>query len=465
MIVDIEQKEGSLLISYIGEKGDLRMMDLKVPYEDQYIWVEANPGQKSDPSTKSWNDKPVKKRRSKFLNKYRIEEFLMNQSDYIKERLYALNKPKTFFCDIEVEVTDDGFPHPHLAANAITAIAFCTGTTVIALGTRKLSAEQIKRIEGKINKHFEKFYPIDFNYIYFKSEYDMLYSFLGKAIHKMPLITGWNFTGFDWPYMVNRAKRLSIDPAISSPSLKLITKQNLPQHRMVVDYLQIYKTWDRTVDVKENNSLDFVSKAVLGLNKIKYNGTLQDLYEQDFEEYIFYNAVDTLLVQLIHEKLQTLQTFLTLANITKVEAQKAYSPIWMAESAMIREFYSRGRIFPKTYDENRKREKYEGAFVFKPIPGIYEWVGAFDFASLYPSIMRQWNISPENYMYNIDPTKENRDGQETGTIMTSTGAVFKDDEDSVFRTILTDYYGQRKKAKGEMFQLEKEIAYLKEYIN
>ena len=369
-----------------------------------------------------------------------------------------------FFCDIEVEVTDDGFPHPHLAKNAITAIAFCSGTKVIVLGTKKLTAQQIKRIESKINKHFEKFYAIEFNYLYFKSEYEMLYSFFAKAIHKMPLVTGWNFMGFDWLYMYNRCKILGIDPAISSPSRKIITKKNLPQHRMIVDYLQIYKTWDRTVDVKENNSLDFVSKAVLGINKIKYSGTLQDLYEQDFEEYIFYNAVDTLLVQFIHEKLQTMQTFLTLANITNVEAQKAFSPIWMAESAMIHEFYKRGKIFPKTFDEKKNREGYEGAFVFKPIPGIYEWVGAFDFASLYPSIMRQWNISPENYMYNVDLNKEDRNDQEDGTIMTSTGATFNNSEDSVFRTILTNYYGKRKKTKGEMFTLEKEIAYLKGYI-
>ncbi len=295
MIIDIEQHEAKLKISYIGDVGDLRMMDLAVPNDQQYIWVEANPGQKADPSIKSWDNKPVKKRRSRFLNKFRIEEFLMEQPDYIKERLYALNKPKMFFCDIETEVTDDGFPHPHLAKNEITAIAFCTGETVIALGTKRLNAEQIKRIEKKINKHFEKFYPVSFNYHYFESEYDMLYSFLGKAIHKMPLITGWNFIGFDWPHMVNRAKRLGIDPGISSPSRQLIGKQNLPQHRLVLDYLQIYKTWDRKVDVKENNSLDFVSKAVLGVNKFKYSGTLQDLYEQDFEQYIWFYEEGTLL--------------------------------------------------------------------------------------------------------------------------------------------------------------------------
>ena len=460
MIVDIEQREFLLRISYIGEDGDLLMMDLQIPNDQQFIWVEANPGQKADPSVKSWDGKPVKKKRSKFLNKFRIEEFLMSQPDYIKDRLYALNKPKMFFCDIETEVTDDGFPQPSLAKNAITAIAFCTGTKVVGLGTRPLTAEQIKRIEGKVNKHFDAFYPVEFNYIYFKSEYDMLYSFFGKALHKMPLVTGWNFTGFDWPYMINRCKRLNIDPGICSPSKQLITKKELPLHRIVVDYLGIYKNWDRTIDVKENNSLDFVSKAVLGLNKIKYNGTLQDLYENDFEEYIFYNAVDTLLVQLIHEKLQTMQTFLTLANITKVEIQKAFSPIWMAEGAMIREFYKRGRVFPKLDKNDKKREKYEGAFVFKPIPGIYEWVAAFDFASLYPSIMRQWNISPENYITN---TKDEIDKEKY--IKTSTGAVFENAEDSVFRTILTDYYGQRKEAKGEMFELEKEIDYLKKYIH
>ncbi len=67
-------------------------------------------------------------------------------------------------------------------------------------------------------------------------------------------------------------------------------------------------------------------------------------------------------------------------------------------------------------------------------------------------------------MYNVDPSDENRKDQEAGTIMTSTGAVFNDNEDSVFRTVLADYYGQRKEAKGKMFQIEKEIAYLTEYI-
>jgi DNA polymerase elongation subunit (family B) len=459
MIIDIEQTEANLKVSVVGEDGNVKFLNLPVPPEEQYVWSYCNPAQKPHPNVVSWDDKPVRKSKNRFLTKWRIEEFLSSQPEHIKKQLYTLHKPRIFFCDIETEVTDDGFPKPEIAKNAITAIAFSVDSKVIGLGTRPLTGEQIKRIENKINDHFKDYYPIEFNYIYYKSEYDMLFSFFSKALHKMPMITGWNWDGFDWPYLYNRATRLNIDPAISSPARKLVGKKNIPMHKLMVDYLDVYKKWDKTVSVKENNSLDFVSKAVLGLNKIKYSGTLQDLYEQDFEEYIFYNAVDTRLVQLIHEKIQTMQTFMTLANITGVEAHKAFSPIWMAESVMAREFYLRGKVFPKVDGDRKSREAYEGAFVFKPIPGMYEYVGAFDFASLYPSIMRQWNISPESYIHNttedVDPKK---------FIKTSSGAVFKNDEDSVFRTILANYYGKRKEAKNEMQQLEKEIAALKEYI-
>ena len=42
-------------------------------------------------------------------------------------------------------------------------------------------------------------------------------------------------------------------------------------HIGMIDYLDIYRRWDRTVAIKESNTLDFVSNAVLGTTKIKYN--------------------------------------------------------------------------------------------------------------------------------------------------------------------------------------------------
>jgi len=328
------------------------------------------------------------------------------------------------------------------------------------MGTQPLTAKQIASIKKRIEDHLKE--EVEFTYLAFKSEYDMLVSFFYKAVLKMPLLTGWNFIGYDWMYLMNRCKRLNIDPSPCSPSHRIVGDAQLPMHRMVVDYLDVYKKWDRVIDVKENNTLDFVASAALGIPKVKYNGTLQDLYQNDYESYIFYNAVDTKLVEMIDRKLNTLQTFLTLGNITKVEANRAYSPIWMAEGAMAREFQQRGRVFPKTENVKKKRESYEGAFVVYPKTGLYEWVVSFDFASLYPSIMRQWNISPESYLRNVnDPTQVDTEKE----ILCSSGAVFKKDEDSVFRTILSEYYGKRKASKKIYMEIEGEIEQLKAKMN
>ena len=73
--------------------------------------------------------------------------------------------------------------------------------------------------------------------------------------------------------------------------------------------------------------------------------------------------------------------------------------------------------------------------------------------------MRQWNISPESYIRN---TKEKI--SDPKYIQTSTGAVFDNSKNSVFRNILTRYYGKRKEAKKRMFVIKGEIESLKEYI-
>ena len=457
-MIDIEQKDSTLTISYFDDKGDIALDRIVIPSDEMFEWEYCTGNDKPHPGVLSWDGKPVKKKRTRFLSKWRIEEFLMSLPAERTANIYSSNAPKYFFIDIEVFVGDE-WPKPELAKTPVTAITFCHEDKIIAMGTKQLTAEQIFNIKKRIEDHINR--KVDFNYLYFKTEYDMLTSFFLKAVLKMPLLTGWNFIGFDWTYLINRCKRLNIDISPASPTYKLNGDLQLPAHRLVVDYLDVYKKWDRVIDIKENNTLDYVAKAALGINKIKYAGTLQDMYENDFETYIFYNAVDTKLVEMIDKKINTMQTFLTLGNITKVEANRAFSPIWMAESAMARENWSRKRVFPKTDKMTRKREGYEGAFVVEPKTGLYEWVASFDFASLYPSIMRQWNISPESYLYNVGKD-EPIDTEKY--IKTSSGAVFNKDEDSVFRTILAEYYGKRKVSKKAYTEIEEEIEHLKGYI-
>ena len=323
-----------------------------------------------------------------------------------------------------------------------------------------MNPERILKIEKRVKEHFKDLEgEWVFNYRSFESEFDMVYTFMSKLIHKMPLITGWNWFGYDWPYILNRCKRLGIDPKISSPSGMLIGKNQTPMHILMVDYLEIYKKWDRKIKIKESNSLDYVASQAVGLKKIQYNGTLKDLYESDFETFIFYNAIDCALVHYIDQRLNTLTTFFKIAGVSRVEIDRALSPVWTTEVLMVRKFMERNQVIISE-KKSETHTKFEGAYVKKPERGLHEWIACYDFASLYPNTMMQWGISPEIYIgKNIENPPEN-------SVKTSSGAVFysADGKEPILREVLKKLYSQRKDAKKKFFECEKEIEKIKKVI-
>jgi DNA polymerase elongation subunit (family B) len=457
-MIDIEQMDDRLRISHFGKDGKVKFRDIAIPRTEKYKWEPAG-SERQDPFYKSWDGKAVKKTRANWLNRFRIEEFLMSLGEEHLKEMYEFNSPEAWFCDIEVEVEDE-FPDPAQALTQVTAVALVNsrGATWV-LGTRPLSPEQIRNIEKRYTEHLKQYDPNPvFEYIYFQSEAEMLQTLFSKWFREAPLLTGWNFLNFDWKFLINRCKRIGVDTSTCSPSRYMKGEESLPQHKIVVDYLDLYKKWDRVVKIKENFKLDTVAKAALGIEKIKYSGSLQDLYRNDFETYVFYNAVDTYIVYLLDKKIKTMQTFLMLANVTRVEAQKAFSPIWMTESIMIREFFKQRRVVGEVKKGN-KNESFEGAYVKDPKKGLYENLATFDFASLYPSTMRQWNISPETF---IGKGIDIPEGKEW--ITTASGAVFDNSKDSIMRTVLSSFYSKRKESKKKAFVIEKEIDELKKLL-
>jgi DNA polymerase elongation subunit (family B) len=267
------------------------------------------------------------------------------------------------------------------------------------------------------------------------------------------MMTGWNFIKFDWQYIVNRAKKLNIDPSIASPIDKLQGREEFPSHVGIMDYLDIYAKWDRTVDIKEDFKLDTVGEAVLKVKKIKYDGTIQDLYEKEYPKYVFYNAVDTALVYLIHQKIKTMDIALTIAHMSQISIFKAASPVSITESLLAREFLGRNQVMandPKA--PGKKSTQYEGAFVKEPIVGMHNAVAAFDFASLYPSIMRQMNVSPESLVKKVHPNMRHAEIA-PDKIVAVNGAVYTTEE-SILKKILTRLYSQRKEYKNKSFKLQ-----------
>lgn len=463
MIVDIENKGEELKISTFSPEGNITFINVPVPPEERFVWqICSHSDRDRDKVWKNWEGSSIKKYKNTKYDKYRILQLLEEADPELTKPLWEFQTPKKFFVDIEVEMTDEmkDSLDTEKAKNKILSIGIATDKCkLIVLGLDDLDAEQQGLIHQQVNEYLqEKGDTWDFKYKKFESEYDMLYTFFKDIASKMSVITGWNWFGYDWPYLINRAKRLGIDPKIMSPSGYFIGQNQLPAHILMIDYLEIYKKWDRVIKIKESNRLDYVAEKATGLKKIHYEGTLRTLYQSDFTKFIFYNAIDCALVHYIDKKLKTMLTFFKIANLNGVEINRALSPVWSTEVMMMRKFLERKQVFVQTRKEEN-HVKFAGAYVKDPIVGLHEWVACYDFASLYPNAIVQWGISPEVYKgKNLLETKES-------WIKTSSGAVFGgDDEDPILKSIIKELYSKRRLAKDKMLKLEIEIDQLEKQL-
>ena len=452
MILDIEQREKDIIISYYNDKGEVAFKQYPIDkFQNWYVCDDKD--RAASTQYKNWDGRSVKLGYGRQFNKFSILYFLDSLSEKDKKELTAYNMPKTYFVDIETEIVD-GFPKAEEAKSRILSFSIITpDRKAIVLGLEDMDSESIKKIQDDTNEYFKDFdQDWEFKYHKFKSEYDMVYTFLMKFLPKFPMMTGWNFINYDWQYIVNRCKRLQIDISDVSMTKAIDKTDSRPLHIGILDYMQLYDKYDRSVKVKESNSLDYVSSQVLKVNKIKFTGSLQDLYRDNFTKYIYYNVVDSVLVYYIDQKLKSMEVLLTLANITNMPLYKASSPVAVTEAIMARKLAEQGmRIGSEEKKDSNKDGQYAGAFVKEPILGFYEGVSAFDFASLYPSIMRQFNISPDAYIEKIGKSEiaERRKNKEV--IVCDNGVVYNT-EDSILRKILSDLYQQRKDYKTTSYE-------------
>lgn len=469
-MINIEQKTNKVIISNFNEKGLVQLYEFLLSKKEMFEW-EYYSDKKKEEGIRSWDNRAVQKNtNAKRLNRFRLIEWMENLSEEEKSKIYDFNKPKKFFCDIEVEIQDE-FPDPNLAKTPVVTIALSDEDNIITvLGIREISKKEIQDTENKLKEYFKDYTPdIKFNYVYFNSEYDMLYTFFVKFMPRIPFLTGWYFLDFDWKYLLKRARDLQVPVEKSSPTNRLAGIHETPMHKVIVDYKEIYEKWDKSL--KENLTLDWTAKYRLGLSKVKYPGSLKDLYLNDYLLFVFYNAVDTHLVNLLDKKTSVADIFFKLGTLTKSEYQKAFSPVHMTENVLCRGLLEKNLVMIPEEIKRTKDNKYKGAHVHKPKVGLYEFVGAFDFASLYPSVMRQFNISPESYLGKIGEeeeesifkVKKEKIENIEEKIVCANGAIF-DTEESVLRKALDYFYDKRKKAKLESYEVEKEIESLKKLI-
>jgi DNA polymerase elongation subunit (family B) len=458
----------------------------------KYVACDDSDPQKH-PVYRSWDGKSVKQIEVSHPDRYATYEFLDALPESEKEEIFEFNLPKVFFIDIETEIVD-GFPEAadvkdqdgnivkEGASTQVLSISIVYDDKIILLGLKEMPEDMQDRILNNTNKYFEKFgTEYKFKYIKYDDEFDMLYAFFYKMIPKMPLLTGWNFLNYDWLYLVNRSRKIfknvngkeyKIDPAVSSLTKRINkawgTEYELPAHRMIFDYMQLYEICDTSIKVKESSSLDFVSQKLVGVDKIKYNGSLQKLYEDDFETFMYYNAVDSVLVQKIHEARNYISIIYAISSLAQIrivdvvsQMNNALGSLAITEGVLRNRFRKQDNIVLFRDEKGDAESTIAGGWVKDPVVGLNQWVVCYDFASLYPTTQRQFYIAPETFVGLQDEKDKSKcsNGRKIDLekhVVCVNGVVFEKRPSPTLR-MLEDVYADRKKNKKVMMQKKEEL--------
>ena len=304
------------------------------------------------------------------------------------------------FFDIEVDFDPErGYSTPEDAFMPITAIAvhlqWLDTLVCLAVPPKTLSMEQAQ-------EQIKEF-P---NTILFETEYEMLDTFL-NLIEDADVLSGWNSEGYDIPYTVNRVTRVLSKEDTRRFCLwnQFPKKREYEKYgkdavtydligRVHLDSLELYRKY--TYEERHSYRLDAIAEHELGEKKTQYEGTLDQLYNNDFKKFIEYNRQDCALLDKLDKKLKFISLASTVAHENTVLIQTTMGAVAVTEQAIVNEAHHRGLIVPSRpkRDEDANNQA-AGAYVAYPKKGLHDYIGSMDINSLYPSVIRALNMGPE----------------------------------------------------------------------
>ena len=340
------------------------------------------------------------------------------------------------FLDIEVLAPEDRFPSVEIASDPIVSIAsydnYMNKVVVFAFKSDYAfpDGKDWVKVEGEYRwEESDRTTPMT-KYIY-KSERKMLMMFTRFVSDTDPdIVTGWNSSDFDLPYIVYRMQHSSMQlkryAKFLSPMLKVYVVDNArgkeggrfggkkrARYRPMIGGRICFDLLTGHHNIKgkheTGHSLNAVSQREL--HKIqKHSDHImgEDWYETDFDRFLDYNVRDTELCVEIDRRVGVIAFHDMVQSFNACLWDKVFMKSVIVDSFML--FRSRDIALPTKI--RRERGTFEGAMVFQPIPGIYGQGGSyqvyFDLAKMYPNIIRSGNLSPEMIVDDDEPDDPER---------------------------------------------------------
>ena len=407
-----------------------------------------------------------------FYSKYEnVEGFKIYGNDryiyqYISDKYpedeikFDISKIRLATIDIEV-ASENGFPDTESAAEEILLI------TIQDYATKTIRTWGL----GKFQHNNPKL-----NYRAFSTEYDLLNDFIHWWMDNTPdVITGWNVELYDVPYICRRLNRI-----LGEKLMKRFSPWGLVTENKVfvngrsqisydvggisqLDYINLYKKF--TYKAQESYRLDHIAEVELGRKKLDHSefDTFKDFYTNGWQKFVEYNIIDVELVDQLEDKMKLIELAITMAYDAKANFVDVFYQVRMWDSIIYNYLKKRNIVIPPK-NKSSKDEKYAGAYVKEPIPGIYDWVVSFDLNSLYPHLIMQYNISPETLLEERHPTanverilnEEINFELHKDYAVCANGAMYRKDVRGFLPELMEKIYNERVIFKKKMLAAEQE---------
>ncbi len=242
------------------------------------------------------------------------------------------------------------------------------------------------------------------------------------------IITGWNVIDFDLDLLLHKFQQHEIPFRIGrndwdckvrkEESFFRDSTANIPG-RVVLDGITLMKiSFVKLTDYK----LDTAAQELLGEKKLigsKNKGEeIENAFKNNPQKLADYNLKDSELVIKILEKTGVIGLTIQRTMLTGIQLDKVKGSIASFDSLYLRDLRKKGYVAISARFGNRE-ERITGGYVMTSKPGIYDYIIVCDFKSLYPSIIRTFNIDPFTFV---------EDGKGKDLIKAPNGACFRKEE-------------------------------------
>lgn len=324
------------------------------------------------------------------------------------------------FLDIEVDYSQKiGFAgpmNPYAPINAITIYQSWTKeylTYVVPPSEFRGSVKDLNDKIASLVKEKKLRDGVQPKIVICGDEIELLHKFVA-AIAEADIISGWNSEFFDVPYICERLllaggepllMKLDVPGVPKAPKKEMVNRYGSEEPvwkltgRSHLDYMRLFQKF--TFEGRVSYALGNILEEEVKVGKLEYDGTLEQLYHNDFPTFVAYNFRDVDGIVQLDSKFKFIALTNQMAHENTVHFDSMLGTVAYVETGIANHaHYKLNKIVhDKKIQEN---EKVEGAVVLNPNIGLHMWLGSVDINSLYPNTIRSLNISPEMIIGQFD---------------------------------------------------------------